>query len=112
MNKKPKFFCEFCGAEVKQNDKICKKCGKFFASVKCPKCGKTGDSRLFSDGCPVCGYAVPPDTPFPARNAGRRQSAGDRAHRHSDDPLPLWVYAGAGLLCAIGIIIAAVYLRQ
>ena len=34
-----KFFCESCGAEVPRNARFCKKCGRFFASVRCPNCG-------------------------------------------------------------------------
>ena len=34
-----KFFCENCGTEVPGKARICPVCGKFFASVKCPKCG-------------------------------------------------------------------------
>ena len=33
-----KFFCENCGTEVPGKARICHVCGKFFASVKCPKC--------------------------------------------------------------------------
>ena len=39
-----KFFCESCGKEVKQNAKVCTYCGKFFSSVRCPNCGKTGST--------------------------------------------------------------------
>ena len=56
-NKKAKFFCENCGAEVPENARVCKKCGKFFISVRCPHCGKTGSSTDFKNGCPSCGYA-------------------------------------------------------
>ena len=58
MNKKAKFFCESCGAEVPHNSRVCVNCGKFFASVRCPNCGKTGSSSTFINGCPDCGYAV------------------------------------------------------
>lgn len=34
----------------------CPHCGKFFASIRCPKCGFSGDDDTFNDGCPVCGY--------------------------------------------------------
>ena len=56
--KKAKFFCESCGSEVGKNDKVCTNCGKFFTSVRCPKCGNTGHSDEFVHGCPECGYAV------------------------------------------------------
>ena len=53
-----KFFCENCGAEVPQNARVCKHCGKFFSSVKCPVCGTSGSPGKFTNGCPNCGYAV------------------------------------------------------
>lgn len=53
-----KFFCENCGSEVPQNARVCKRCGKFFSSVRCPACGTTGSPGKFSSGCPTCGYAV------------------------------------------------------
>lgn len=53
----PKFFCEFCDTEVPVNARFCPKCGRFFASVCCPRCGKVGDHTLFANGCPDCGYA-------------------------------------------------------
>ncbi len=52
------FFCESCGSEVPRKSKFCPACGKFFASVRCPECGKTGMSEDFKNGCPRCGYAV------------------------------------------------------
>ena len=56
--KEAKFFCESCGSEVPGNAKVCPVCGKFFASVRCPKCGRTGTNDEFKNGCPTCGYAV------------------------------------------------------
>lgn len=56
--KKAKFFCENCGEEVPQNAKVCTKCGKFFTFVRCPKCFYTGESKIFTHGCPECGYAI------------------------------------------------------
>ncbi len=53
-----KFFCENCGAEVPQNARVCRHCGKFFSSVRCPVCGTTGGPNKFANGCPKCGYAV------------------------------------------------------
>ena len=57
--KKAKYFCENCGSEVASNARFCPKCGKFFSSVRCPKCGCTGDVKKFKNGCPQCGYAMP-----------------------------------------------------
>ena len=56
--KDAKFFCESCGSEVPRNAKVCPVCGRFFASVRCPKCGRTGTNDDFKNGCPSCGYAV------------------------------------------------------
>lgn len=94
MKGKPKFFCESCGTEVKQNDKICTHCGKFFASVKCPSCGYSGDSRAFRDGCPACGYAVlaPADT--------SRALSSRKKKPVETDPLPVWIYIAALALLA------------
>lgn len=60
--KEAKFFCECCGSEVPRNSKVCPTCGKFFAAVRCPKCGRTGTNDDFKAGCPTCGYAVNPDS--------------------------------------------------
>ncbi len=55
--KKPKYYCERCGAEVRKDARVCPRCGRFFSSVKCPRCGYVGASDDFAAGCPVCGYA-------------------------------------------------------
>ncbi|MDR0402737.1 MAG: hypothetical protein LBH35_04010 [Treponema sp.] len=64
-----RFFCENCGAEVNRDTGRCPSCGRVFASVRCPACGFTGGESLFREGCPVCGYCAPPETPdnAPAR---------------------------------------------
>ncbi|HKL86429.1 MAG TPA: zinc ribbon domain-containing protein [Treponemataceae bacterium] len=86
MSKKPRFFCEYCSSEVKQNDKFCSKCGKFFASVKCPSCGFSGDSRVFRDGCPACGYAL-------YDKSAKHNSIPEKAKKNTEtDPLPWWMY--------------------
>lgn len=92
--RQPKFFCEYCGSEVRQNDKLCHHCGRFFASVKCPSCGFTGDSPMFRDGCPACGYAVTGNGPsLPPKSAPKKKDAGT-------DPLPWWIYLAAILMLA------------
>ena len=63
-SKEAKFFCESCGSEVPRNSKTCPMCGKFFASVRCPQCGRIGSNDDFKNGCPTCGYAVNPDDGF------------------------------------------------
>lgn len=70
-SKEAKFFCESCGSEVPRNSKVCPTCGKFFASVRCPQCGRIGTNDDFKNGCPTCGYAVNPDDGF-----GRVASSG------------------------------------
>lgn len=57
-SKKAKFFCENCGAEVPKDAKMCRHCGRFFSSVRCPQCGENGSPEKFSNGCPVCGYST------------------------------------------------------
>lgn len=116
--KEAKFFCENCGSEVTRNSKSCPKCGKFFASVRCPQCGRIGSNEEFINGCPSCGYAVNPDTLDSANRNNRnifissdlKNSRGGRfsgyADRfifgqkktehdrgYADSSLPIWVYA-------------------
>ncbi|MDR2601552.1 MAG: zinc-ribbon domain-containing protein [Spirochaetaceae bacterium] len=55
--KSSRFFCDNCGTEVLKHANICPKCGRFFSSIKCPKCGFYGAASDFSDGCPKCGYS-------------------------------------------------------
>ena len=95
--KKAKFFCEFCGNEVKQNDKVCTYCGKFFASVRCPNCGKTGRTEEFTHGCPACGYAV--HSQFGTKN---KLGLSSRAKPY-DGSLPFWIY-----ILVIAVLIALV----
>ncbi|HIW35979.1 MAG TPA: zinc ribbon domain-containing protein [Candidatus Treponema faecavium] len=105
---KPRFFCEFCHAEVRPDAKICTKCGHFFASVRCPQCGKVGTLELFSNGCPDCGYAGVSAAQTAPRTAPQKKAAckPDRTERGgSDDSLPKWLYIVTGcvfaLLCAV-----------
>ena len=69
-SKEAKFFCESCGSEVPRNSKVCPTCGKFFASVRCPQCGRIGSNEDFKNGCPTCGYAVNPDSELARGNFG------------------------------------------
>lgn len=102
MKKNPRFFCEHCGAEVRQNDKVCSTCGRFFSSVKCPSCGYSGDSAVFRDGCPVCGYAFARDGKTPS-GTGEKKKGGI-------DPLPWWVYLATFAL--LGAMIAYILLMR
>ncbi len=105
QNKKAKFFCENCGSEVPENAKLCKKCGKFFISVRCPNCGKSGTSKEFKKGCPGCGYAMGKpgfagastldkaaalNALLSGASASARRNAGSHKNDHS---LPVWIYA-------------------
>lgn len=103
-SKKAKFFCEFCGKEVHQNDKVCQYCGKFFASVRCPKCGKVGRTEEFTHGCPACGYAVAPSNrkkggygtrSFLGLSSSNNNSSLFNSSKNSknyDGSLPIWMY--------------------
>ena len=115
--KKAKFFCEFCGNEVHQNDKVCQYCGKFFASVRCPKCGKVGRTEEFTHGCPNCGYAVRPSNgkkgSFGIRNLlglGSNKGGFDglnhrdaNGSKNYDGGLPVWMY-----ILVIAVLVALV----
>jgi hypothetical protein len=67
---------------VDRDARACPRCGRFFASVRCPGCGFSGEEKLFARGCPACGYSA-----FPRENP-----------RLSDEkkipamPLPFWIY--------------------
>lgn len=92
-SKKARFFCEFCGAEVKRDDKLCKTCGRFFASVRCPKCGATGGPGDFKRGCPRCGYAFGKNTEREAETAIKKG--------REPDSLPFWIYIFVFLLTLV-----------
>lgn len=92
--KSPSFFCEKCSSKVKQNEKSCPHCGRYFASVKCPSCNYTGNSREFTKGCPNCGYAMETE-----RNGSTIKKQG------KTDSLPFWVY-----LVAFVLLIAVLFL--
>ena len=126
---KAKFFCENCGAEVPADARVCKNCGRFFSSVRCPVCGAGGSASKFSKGCPVCGYAMDAGTfnieafSEEEKEEVRRRltdaeqnkikgafAAYDRKHtRGSGSALPFWVYA-VTLAGLVGVITAVVKL--
>jgi len=117
-NKKAKFFCESCGHEVSEKAKVCYFCGKFFSSVRCPKCGCTGNTDEFIHGCPQCGYAVTPNGALGNRKAGNNPTellrnifAGNSSSStnaayaaNSDGSLPFWIYAVA-VVCLVAVLI-------
>jgi hypothetical protein len=96
--KEPRFFCEHCGAEVRRDARVCPRCGHFFSSVKCPKCGYSGKPDDFIGGCPSCGYALaanPAPEPMKAAPPAKVPAA----------PLSLWAYAAAAVV--LGALILA-----
>jgi len=91
MGKKPRFFCDNCGAEVGHNVKSCPKCGRLFASVRCPSCNFVGGDDTFANGCPVCGYS-----------ASGAKPSGRAAKREKQRPLPFWAF-----FLSVGILVFA-----
>jgi predicted RNA-binding Zn-ribbon protein involved in translation (DUF1610 family) len=108
MKKSPRFFCENCGAEVGRNEKACPRCGKFFASVRCPSCGFTGAEGLFTKGCPLCGYSAPPagHIPGPRKKPPLFKAPRYAAPRFEAGALPLWIYLLSvfALICVVIVI--------
>ena len=115
---KAKFFCESCGAEVNQNARVCTNCGKFFSSVRCPKCALTGKTEEFIHGCPRCGYAVNPGSSTNS-NSNIQKSFSDsligrffynqnkeNKQNYNDSRLPFWIY----IVCILILIILVICL--
>lgn len=126
-SKEAKFFCESCGSEVPRNSKTCPTCGKFFASVRCPQCGRIGSNEDFKNGCPTCGYAVNPDDGFGHGSASGFMGAGAARGRNGrygsrsllglgrtkssaasgsyvESSLPWWVYLVSILILVVLVI--------
>lgn len=114
QSKKARFFCEYCDTEVPEEAKFCPKCGRFFASVRCPACGFTGEHFLFTNGCPSCGYAM--SGPIPEKKAIKQSIKNnnkslkkdkksfttiEKKKRQGDDSLPSWIYVLSMVLLAI-----------
>jgi ssDNA-binding Zn-finger/Zn-ribbon topoisomerase 1 len=103
--KKPRFFCDNCGAEVPMSAKNCPQCGRFFASVRCPKCGFTGKDEDFVRGCPACGYSAVPATASAATEGNPRRQWTGRPEKAAAS-LPFWIYLFAALIfiCVLTIL--------
>lgn len=127
MKQSAKFFCENCGAEVPQNARVCKHCGKFFSSVRCPVCGTTGTPGKFANGCPNCGYAVGQgqkiDAPSEKESRASRKSkkallaaidsrnpVSFKKRRIQDGSLPVWSFFAILAILAFFVFCAVKYL--
>jgi uncharacterized membrane protein YvbJ len=98
--KEPRFYCEHCGAEVRRDARVCPRCGHFFSSVKCPKCGYSGKADDFNFGCPTCGYALSANpAPEPLKSAPRAKVPAA--------PLSIWAYIVAAVVL-IALVLALV----
>lgn len=125
-----KFFCENCGAEVPQNARVCKHCGKFFSSVRCPVCGTTGTPSKFANGCPSCGYAIgkgknviPPAQKektasrkskkalLNAINSRTPSSSYSKSRKSSDGSLPVWSFFAIVAILVLFVCCAFKYLE-
>jgi len=82
----PHFFCENCGTEVPRDAKNCPKCGRHFASVRCPSCDFIGAEALFKNGCQICGYSSS------GGNAGDFEPVELPEIKKPAGSLPLWLY--------------------
>lgn len=88
-----RFFCENCNAEVGRDDKVCARCGHFFASVRCPHCGMMGDPSQFKSGCPQCGYAMDlSGFGIPSSGQKNKRKGQRKGSAHRDERLPIWIY--------------------
>jgi hypothetical protein len=106
-----RYYCEFCGSLVRLGDRICPHCGSFFSQVRCPVCNFEGESHLFRQGCPSCGFASkdqPAAKPAP-RAAAKAKPAAPRPgletaytiappSRKRQSGMPSWVLAILALL--------------
>jgi len=90
LSKAPRFFCDNCGQEVGDDLKTCPFCGRYFASVRCPKCGFHGEDSLFVNGCPSCGYSA--DGPAGKAGGKKRKRKRKKAQRLPAEPLPASAY--------------------
>ncbi|GMO36977.1 MAG: hypothetical protein Ta2F_13040 [Termitinemataceae bacterium] len=90
--KKPRFFCDACGTEVAANANTCPRCGKYFASIRCPKCFHTGDQAAFAKGCPNCGYSAPPGKKQGGAGLQKKISGSTRRKGSIYAAIPVWLY--------------------
>ena len=102
--KKPKFYCDNCGTEVKNGTSACPHCGRFFSSVRCPACGFSGDDKLFFKGCPACGYSAPG-----SRGGVRKKQSKNKFLDVAVGSLPFWIYLFSAA-AFIGVIVWLIFI--
>ncbi len=125
-DKKAKFFCEGCGNEVAANAKFCPKCGRFFAAVRCPKCGHIGTVRDFASGCPSCHYAFSTEELYGTSSGagtldGRKHKLSAKSkksiklafkkHEHNgiSDAVPAWLFIAS--VVVLGLVVFVLFVR-
>jgi len=125
---KAKYLCENCGSEVAAKARFCPNCGKFFCSIRCPKCGKMGTIKDFMNGCPSCHYAMTKEELYGttdgeetsdglkhklSRKSKRRiKSAFKTFHKNTQatfSDAPLWVFV-LGIILLI-VVLAGLFIR-
>lgn len=127
-SKKPaaKYFCENCSHEVQANARFCPHCGKFFSSVRCPKCGQLGTVKDFKNGCPKCHYSMTTEELYGIPNSdtssdGRKHKLSRKsktrikkafkAHgekiRSIDAGVPMWLFVV--LFCVLIALVAIIF---
>lgn len=98
-----RFYCEFCGGEVRETDDVCPHCGSFFVAIRCPQCGYRGKMHQFREGCPSCGY-LSQDEDFDL-DVGRHERARRRLR-------PDWLFLLVlGILLVSFAVLALLYMR-
>ena len=108
-----RFFCENCNSEVGRDDKVCARCGHFFASVRCPNCDMLGDPSQFKSGCPKCGYAMDLSI-FGITATGQKSKSRGRSKstHHRDERLPVWVYILTSAVLVVAVVGVFFYIGQ
>lgn len=112
--RRSRFFCENCGTEVRADAKVCRSCGRFFSSVRCPKCLYTDDARMFLHGCPRCGYAggVGPAEAQTDADWEIVSVDGQPGYTRPRRDIPGWVwYVAAAVLTVAFAVLVVIYLN-
>ncbi|HKK49747.1 MAG TPA: zinc ribbon domain-containing protein [Alkalispirochaeta sp.] len=103
-----RFYCEFCGAEVNEDDEVCSHCGAIFVAIKCPRCGYRDKQHRFHNGCPHCGFL----SEHPGSTDEWAPIYSKRADPTYRRPMPSWVFWV--VLIVLGgsfVILAQIYAR-